>query len=269
MNCLVGALTERRVIEMHSLMDPCCDPTRTLVRTLLLRFGVFAAIGAVAVLVTTGTTTSVGASNTHVSSAVGTLALRTDSAAVGATAAKAVRGPGLAGFRWNPCEPISYFIPTRGGYRGSVADMRRAVHLIGNATGMTFVEVGSEKSNPEIIFKWESPATEPDLAGAVAARTGTMTLAHDNVVEIASATIYLDRTTAIRRGFARAGLPDWGQVYLHELGHAVGLSHVPGRVEIMNPAVSPFNHVLAAGDRARFHEVGRDAGCIPNSIRNP
>jgi hypothetical protein len=205
--------------------------------------------------------------STHQLPANRTWTVRTDGAAVGGTAATVAPGRGFYGSRWNPCKPITYQLPAQSGYRGSVADIRHAVHVIATATGMTFVEVGSETADPDLSFSWQSPTTEPDLAGVVAAMTWTTTLTHDGVVEIASASVHLDRTTRVRRGFATSGSPDWGQVYLHELGHAVGLAHVTRRTAMMNPSVSSHNHVLAAGDRSRLRQVGTSAGCVPSSVR--
>jgi predicted Zn-dependent protease len=162
---------------------------------------------------------------------------------------------------------ISFQIKQRGGYAGSASEIRHAVHLIGKASGLRFTEVRSAAANPDITIEWESPRSEPDLAGAVAARTETLSVSDGGVEEIIGANIYLDRTTAIRHGFPTSGLPAWGQVYLHELGHAVGLAHVGGRDEIMNPAVSRYNHVLATGDLRRLRRVGAPAGCITASSR--
>lgn len=179
-----------------------------------------------------------------------------------------VHGRGLYGDRWDPCIPITYRIrnPLHG-YAGSVWDIRHAVREISRVTGMRFVPVAPTDTHADLTFVWKTPASEPDLAGDVAARTATWTLTHDGAREITSATIDLDRTTAIRHGFPMTGLPSWGQVYLHELGHAAGLSHVAQRDQIMDPAVSRYNHVLGPGDLARLHRVGRSAGCIPHPWR--
>ena len=227
----------------------------------------FAVALALLVVIVTAGTASAGRVSADGTAAGGTQTVHAEPAAVEAAGPEIVQGRGLHGSRWNPCRPISYLIEPQGGYDGSVADLRKAIQVVGAATGMTFVAATKEQGEPDVTVTWESPSTAPDLVGAVAARTRTTTVAHDGVLEIARATVRLDRTTSIRAGFATSGPADWGQVYLHELGHVVGLAHVPGRTEIMNRAVSPDNHVLAAGDLSRLHQVGRAAGCIPNGIR--
>jgi hypothetical protein len=56
----------------------------------------------------------------------------------------------------------------------------------------------------------------------------------------------------------------WGRVFIHELGHIVGLGHVARSDQIMfsELAVQQGRAEFHAGDLAGLRLVGRDAGCL-------
>ncbi|MGO4255695.1 matrixin family metalloprotease [Marmoricola sp. RAF53] len=172
---------------------------------------------------------------------------------------------GLYGVRWDPCHPITYRIVGRSPYAAGTRNLRRAFRTVAAATGMTFVYVGRRAA--DVTVRWSSPATTPDLRGPVAARTTTDIDQHDGVWENTAGLIRLDRTVGLRTGFAPTGPITWGQVYLHELGHLVGLDHVLEPSQVMYPVVLPTNHRYGSGDLRRLRMVGRAAGCVRNSQR--
>ncbi|MGO4257240.1 matrixin family metalloprotease [Marmoricola sp. RAF53] len=198
-------------------------------------------------------------------------------AAAGTAAAAHAGGSGLFGARWNPCQPITYRVNPRGGYAGSVGDVRRAFEQVGAATGIRFVYRGTSNGiafrgtqdrRADILVSWATPRQVPGLRGPVAglasssyAKLGTGV--HENV----QGRIALDRTARLRHGFPRSGATSWGQVYLHEIGHVMGLDHVGRRNQVMYPVVGPANHRFGAGDLRRLRQVGRSAGCISASAR--
>ena len=200
-----------------------------------------------------------------------------DAVAVGAATAN-VTGPGLFGMRWNPCKPITYRVNARGGYAGSVADVRRAFARVSAVTGVPFVYRGTTsriafRTNPDpradITVSWATPAQVPQLRGAVAGLASTTYVVHGErgVRENVRGQIALDRTASLRRGFTTSGPATWGQVYLHEIGHVMGLDHVGQRTQVMYPSVGAANHRYGAGDLRRLRAVGRAAGCIRSSVR--
>ncbi|MGO4255698.1 matrixin family metalloprotease [Marmoricola sp. RAF53] len=183
---------------------------------------------------------------------------------------------GLFGLRWDPCRPITYRINARGGYRGSTADLRFAFRTIGRATGIVLVYQGrtnrvafqsGRDPRADITVSWASPSQVRRLRGPVAGLASTAIVRHDGVVENVRGQIALDRTQEVRPGYATSGPPTWGQAFLHEIGHVMGLDHVNGRRQVMNPAITRWNHVLGMGDLLRLRLVGRAAGCIANSAR--
>jgi predicted Zn-dependent protease len=50
-------------------------------------------------------------------------------------------------------------------------------------------------------------------------------------------------------------------IYLHELGHAVGLDHVTDRTQLMYPVVTATS--FGRGDLAGLARVGARMGCLP------
>lgn len=183
---------------------------------------------------------------------------------------------GLFGTRWNPCQPITYRVNYRGGYRGALADIQRAFRTVGAATGMTFVYQGTTRRvsfrtardpRVDITVSWATPGQVARLGGPVAGLANTVVSSHDGVWENLRGSIAFDSTQVVRGGYALSGPPTWGQAFLHEIGHIVGLDHVRQRTQVMYPAISRYNHVLGAGDLLRLFLVGRAAGCIVNSQR--
>jgi hypothetical protein len=181
-----------------------------------------------------------------------------------AGAAGSAVSAGLAGVRWNPCQAVTYSI-TGHGYAGSADDVRRAARTMARDSGIRLVEV--HRPDADISMRWTTPTTNPFLRGNVVGATSTMSIEHDGVNETTGGWIDFDRTAHLRHGFPAYGRPAWGQVFLHELGHALGLSHVPGRDQIMNARISSANHKLGRGDLARLRRIGRSAGCVPSSAR--
>ena len=192
------------------------------------------------------------------------------------TAAGVAHRSGLLGFRWNPCRPVTYRVNARGGYRGSTADIRTAFRRIGRITGIRFVYEGQTRRiafrtrldpRTDITVSWATPRQVPLLRGAIAALANNAVVRNRGIREAVKGQIALDRTTPIGPGYTLAGPPTWGQAFLHEIGHVVGLAHVGDRTQVMYPTINRDNHVLGLGDRLNLVAVGIAAGCIPHSWR--
>lgn len=178
---------------------------------------------------------------------------------------RSVTGPGLYGSRWNPCEAITYRVNPRGGYAGATDEIARAFRRIATESGLRFR--ASNDPGADITLQWVTPRQNPVLRGGIAAAMATTSIEHDGVHETVQGAIDLDRTAGLRRGFPSSGTPGWGQVYLHEIAHVVGLRHVRDRTQVMHPTLGQENLRLGHADRRRLHRVGSAAGCIPSSMR--
>lgn len=194
----------------------------------------------------------------------------------GATSSGAGGGGGLSGYRWDPCQAITYRVNAQGGYAGALADIREAFAEIGRASGITFVYEGptgrvafvtGRDPRSDITVSWARPRQVSKLAGPVAGMANTSYVYHHGTRENVRGLIVFDASQPLRPGFASRGRPTWGQAFLHEIGHVIGLSHVRQRSEVMNPLIGRHNHGLGPGDRWRLVLLGRASGCVRDSLR--
>lgn len=189
--------------------------------------------------------------------------------------------------RWNPCQSaITYRVhvaglSTRAARRSATTVTRASVARIARATGMPFRFRGrtsviprqgglSSEGTAEIVIAFVRPSQANDaLAGSTAGYSGWQTdyAPRRNgtyAVAITRAFIVIDhpQTRTWPNGVRRRGLTR-PNIITHELGHAVGLDHVPHRRQLMYRTLHPASPAgLAAGDRAGLARAGRPAGCI-------
>lgn len=182
--------------------------------------------------------------------------------------------------RYNPCQPLHFVINPAGAPPGGVELAREAAVLVGQATGIAFVDDGltQEASPPPDAFVDDRPMYQPDLYGAgrwAPVLIGWLDLAagesqssnygkggsapwtgptgHPTYVT-GNATV----STQVPAGLQKLAL-------MHELGHVVGLNHVDDPEQIMSGSVPPTTAApeWGAGDLAGLAKLGRDAGCLP------
>ena len=51
-------------------------------------------------------------------------------------------------------------------------------------------------------------------------------------------------------------------MFLHELGHALGLAHVDDDRQVMHPAGGAQLNTYGSGDLAGLHQLGAAPGCL-------
>ena len=188
--------------------------------------------------------------------------------------------------RFNPCEPIHYVVNAALAPPGAMDDLQAAMRLLEEATGLTFVDdgptderydVSRPRSQPErygqrwapVLVVWDHgqrhrmDVTNP--AGGISSPvdgvsvTGVLVVNVDTLVE----------GKPPQSGFGPGGT--WGRVFLHELGHLVGLGHVARSDQIMfsELGVQRGRAEYHGGDLAGLRLIGREAGCLPTPAPPP
>ena len=192
------------------------------------------------------------------------------------------RRGGCLPVRYNPCETIRYVVNATLAPPGAVDDLHEAFRKVGEATGLTFVHEGSTDeeaavnrviSQPQrygnrwapILVAWdhgERFRMEPTNPGGGQSFEVDGTYVSGVLIVNVDAVAQDHNRSRPASGFGEG--TTWGRVFIHELGHIVGLGHVARSDQIMFPelGVQSGRAEFHAGDLAGLRLVGKEAGCL-------
>jgi hypothetical protein len=163
--------------------------------------------------------------------------------------------------RWNACAPIRYSVNTAKMPKWAGKEIRFALREASAATGLRFAKVAGtdhvpfarkEKTFPthaDLVVAFSNPKTVPGLRGNTiglggGSYSGTAVTQGGVVFDVAQ----------------KANKKTWRQIVLHEFGHALGLTHVGDRKQVMFPISSGKAVLYAKGDLTGLAAVGAGAG---------
>jgi len=182
-----------------------------------------------------------------------------------------------APIRWDPCRPLHYRIALGTVPRSEVGAVEAAFDAVGAALGgMRFVDDGvtsvipatvddSARAGVDVVFAFalpgHGPGRSPLLSGWEAGRGGFAAVGRQDGVGSA-----VERPThgsvVVDAGIWRTMTShDRAVLYLHEIGHVVGLDHPRDGRQIMSSGAYDLPARYQAGDLQGLARLGRQAGC--------
>ncbi len=176
---------------------------------------------------------------------------------------------------FDPCRAVRYVVRPDGEPAGGLALLRWAFGEVSAATGLQFVDEGATNEVPSesraafqpdrygdrwapVLVAWSSPSETSLLADGVLGRAGP-----DSFGTSEPATTRFVSGLAVFNGALldqqlRTGDDSKARsVLLHELGHLVGLAHVPDPYQVMFDTNAYPLASYRAGDRRGLEQLGR------------
>ncbi len=176
--------------------------------------------------------------------------------------------------RWNPCQAIHWVFNPNGAYAGALTDVKEGFRRISQATGLTFVYDGTTSrasaNHPveeggryaPIWVGWENLGAY-DQGGTLGHATTYRKRYVGRPWALIGATVQFNRNAigSLSPGYDGAGT-NWGEVILHEVGHAMGLDHVDTPGSVMRERPNGGSVGFAPSDLAGLAALGTARGCV-------
>jgi hypothetical protein len=177
--------------------------------------------------------------------------------------------------RWPSCRRIELVVNPAGAPAGGIENLRAAVRAVAAASGLRVTLVGTTRVRPDprgwpghlrpeptgwppVLVAWAVPGTSEladDGSSATTTPVSVETTPGHPVMVAGQVVVNLRQNYLYEGGAAGLGTA----LFLHELGHVLGLDHVADQREVMNPVVGAV-HTLGPGDLRGLHLAGQ-AGC--------
>jgi len=176
---------------------------------------------------------------------------------------------------WDPCRPIHYVVRPDGAPPAMLQMLPAAMSQLGAATGLRFVSDGYTDEAPSanrvayqprrygkrwapVLIAWTSPEQLPALAGPVSGLGGPTVFgtADPRSRRFVSGQVAFDGPQLAAAALRSNGPAILFGTELHELGHLVGLAHVPDAAEIMYPQSNGWLLHYGPGDLRGLAQLG-------------
>lgn len=190
-----------------------------------------------------------------------------------------VRSGSTTAVAYDPCRPIHVVVNARAAPAKAAAILDEALDAVHAATGLVFVTDGPTDEAPDpnrrpyqpdryakrwapVLVAWSDPLESPALAGDVAGTGGSLALTVGENQVYVTGGVTLDGPQIGEILSRREGRSQAQAVILHELGHLVGLDHVPYPTQLMSPQRDRDRVSYGAGDLSGLALLGQGQ-CFP------
>ena len=178
---------------------------------------------------------------------------------------------------WSPCRPIHYVVRAADETVDGLGLLQSALAEISRDTGIRFVYDGTTDEAPSadralvqrdrygdrwapVLIAWVGQRENPEMTSLILGMTrpGAVTMPGD---EATSPSVYVSgqvlmNSDLIGRVQRALGAKATRTVFLHELGHLMGLGHVAVRSAVMYPSYQPGVVTFTAAEMTALHSLG-------------